>query len=133
VTTFSSNAAGFTLNITPTVNAEFVNETTQDGTTSYVYDATVNDADFYNVGTLASTPASVVAVTTRAFMAKSDAGTRTGTVQIKSGATTVAAPTLSLSTSFLWAWRCDTVDPATGTTWTAAAVSASTIGPKVVA
>ena len=41
-----------------------VAETQQDGTTTYVYDATVNDADFYNIAS-APMPASVVAVTTR--------------------------------------------------------------------
>jgi hypothetical protein len=129
--TSGANSPVATLTITPTISAEFVNETLQDGTTSYVYDATVNDQDLYALAALTPQPASVVAVTTRAFVQKSDAGTRTGTVQIKSGGTTVAAPTLSLTTGFLWTWRTDTTNPAGGA-WTAAAVDACTIGPRVI-
>jgi predicted thioesterase len=126
-------ATGYTANITTTISADLVNETLQDGTTTYVYDAVAGHADFYNVAALPTAPASTVAVTTRAFVAKGDAGTRTGAVQLKSGGSTVASPTLALSTSFGWTWRTDSVDPATSTAWTAAAVSACTIGPAVIA
>jgi hypothetical protein len=131
-TSFSAGPV-FTLSISPTVNAEMVNEAQQDGATSYVYDSTVNDADFYNIGTIASTPASTIAVTTRGYMQKDDAGSRTASVQIKSGSTTVASPTLTLTTSgWQWAWRMDLVDPNTGAAWTASAVNAVNIGPKVI-
>jgi hypothetical protein len=131
--TLTANQSGpvFTVNITPTVSSEFVNETLQDGTTSYVYDSTVNDADFYNIAALSVTPASVVAVTTRGFVQKSDAGTRSGAVQLKSGATTVTSTSTALSTSWGWLWRTDTTDPATGAAWTATGVNNATIGPKV--
>jgi hypothetical protein len=122
-----------TVFITPSTNADFVNEPQQDGVTSYVYDSTPGDADFYNIGTIASMPASTIAVTTRGYMQKSDAGSRTAAVQLKSGATTVASPTLTLTTSgWLWAWRMDLTDPNTSAAWTAAAVNAATIGPVVV-
>jgi hypothetical protein len=75
-----------------------------------------------------------VAVTTRAYMQKSDAGTRTAAVQLKSGGTTVASPTLVLTTSgWQWAYRTDTTDPATSAAWTPAGVNAVQCGPKVVA
>jgi hypothetical protein len=118
-------------NITPTVSAEFVNETLQDGTTSYVYDSTVSDADFYNIAGIGVTPASVIAVTTRGFIEKSDAGTRSGAVQLKSGATTVQSASLALSTSFVWLFRTDTVDPNTSAAWTPANVNSVQIGPIV--
>lgn len=121
------------MNVTP-FNAGVVNEPQQDGTTSYVYDSTVNDADFYTIGTIASTPATTIAVTTRAYMQKSDAGSRTAAVQIKSGGTTVASPTLTLTTSgWQWAWRMDLTDPATSAAWTAVGVNNCTIGPRVIA
>jgi hypothetical protein len=129
--TSAAQAINCTLNITPTINAEFVNETLQDGTTSYVFDAVVNDADFYTIAALASTPATVVAVTTRGFIQKSDAGTRGAAVQLKSGATTVTSTPTLLSSSFGWLWRTDLTDPATGSAWTAAGVNNVTIGPKV--
>jgi hypothetical protein len=127
----ASDATAVFSRSTGATNASCVDEAQQNGTTDYVYDSTVNDADFYSIAT-SSTPASVVAVTTRGFMEKSDAGTRTATVQLKSGSTTVAASTLSLPTTFSWSWRTDTTDPNTSAAWTASAVDAVTIGPKVV-
>jgi hypothetical protein len=121
----------FTLNLTPTLNADFVNETLQDGTTSYVYDSTVGHADLYNIASIAATPASTVAVITRAFAEKLDAGFRQVTVQVKSGATTVQATPQALSNSFGWIYRTDTVDPATGAAWTPAAVNALQVGPLI--
>src|SRR5213075_3142075 len=92
---------GGTITLTPTVSADYVNETLQDGTTSYVYDSTIGHADFYNIAPLAVTPATVIAVVTRGFVEKSDAGFRSGAVQLKSGGSTAAATTLNLATSWL--------------------------------
>jgi hypothetical protein len=117
-----------------TTNATVVNEAQEDGLTSYVYDSTAGHADLYGIATIASTPASTIAVTTRAYMQKSDAGSRTAAVQIKSGGTTVASPTLTLTTSgWQWAWATYTTDPNTSAAWAAAAVDNCTIGPKVIA
>jgi hypothetical protein len=117
-----------------TTNFSQVSEAHQDGLTSYVFDSNPGDADFYGVASIASTPAVVIATVTRAYMQKSDAGTRTAAVQLKSGATTVASPTLVLTTSgWLWAWRMDLTDPNTGAAWTPAAVNNAQIGPKVIA
>ena len=111
-----------------------VDEAQQNALTDYVFDSNPGDADFYGVASIASTPATVIATTTRAYMQKSDAGTRTGAVQLKSGATTVASPTLTLTTSgWVWAWRMDLTDPNTGAAWTPVAVNNATIGPKVIA
>jgi hypothetical protein len=120
-----------TATLTVGSNTSLVNEAQQDGTTSYVYDSTVGHADFYNLAPLGVTPASVVATITRGFVCKSDAGTRSGAVQLKSGGTTVASSAPALSTSFGWLWRADTTDPATGSAWTPAGVNAATIGPIV--
>lgn len=129
-----SNGPAGTVTITIGTNNCLVNEPQQDGLTSYVYDSNPGDADFYGVASIPSTPAVVIATTVRAYMQKSDAGTRTAAVQLKSGATTVASPTLTLTTSgFLWAWRTDVVDPATGAGWTATGVNNAQIGPTVIA
>jgi hypothetical protein len=72
-------------------------------------------------------------VTTRGYMQKSDAGTRTAAVQLKSGASTVASSTLTLTPSgWLWAWRTDTTNPATSGTWTNTAVDAVQVGTVVI-
>ena len=139
---FPSSAAGaaamglhnggtyFGWNLTP-ANNSMVNEAQQDGLTTYVYDSTVNDADFYGIASIPVTPVATIAVTTRALAEKSDAGTRSGAVQIKSGSSTVTSPSTVLSTSWGWLWRTDVNDPATGAAWTAAAVNNATIGPVV--
>jgi hypothetical protein len=120
-------------NVTPD-NAHLVSEVPQDTNTTLVFDAAPGHADFYNLVALpAPFPGSVIATTIRGFAAKSDAGARSGALQLKSGSTTAASPTTLLSTSFSWLWRTDQVDPATGAAWTAAAVDALQIGPTVIA
>jgi len=115
-------------------NASVVAEAQQDAATSYVYSSTPGHADLYGIAPIASTPLTTFAVTTRAYAIKSDAGTRTMAVQLKSGGTTVGSPTLVLTTSnWQWAWRHDTTDPATGAAWTAAAVNVAQVGPVVIA
>lgn len=116
-------------------NAGLVNEPTEDGLATFVFDSNPGDADFYAIAgpPAGSTVGSTVATIARAFVQKSDAGARTGAVQIKSGATTVAssAPILP-GAVFTWLWRADVVDPNTSAAWTAAAVSAVQVGPTVV-
>jgi len=115
-------------------NAGAVADPQQDTTTTYVYDSTAGHADLYTIATIGSTPSSTLAVTTRAYMLKSDTGSRTAAVQLKSGATTVASSTLTLTTSgWQWTWRTDTVDPNTSAAWVAANVDAALIGPTVIA
>jgi hypothetical protein len=132
VTAASIGVLLFTVTLAFGSNSTAVSEPQQDGATSYVYDANVGDADFYGIAAITGTPASVVAVTTRGFVQKSDAGSRSGAVQLKSGATTVASPTTALPTTFGWLWRTDQVDPNTGAAWTPAAVNGAQIGPVVI-
>ena len=83
-TSLSANTVIGTLIINPS-NSGLVNEPQQDSLTSFVYDSNPGDADFYGVGSIASTPATVIATVTRAYMQKSDAGTRTAAVQLEIG------------------------------------------------
>jgi len=131
----TSAAAAIVCSLTITLGGNYaaVDEAQEDATTSYVYDSTVNDVDLYGIASISSTPASIIAVTTRAYMQKSDAGSRTAAVQLKSGSTTVASSTLTLTTSgWQWAWRTDLTDPDTSAAWTASGVNNVTIGPKVI-
>jgi hypothetical protein len=115
------------------MNASLVSEAHQDGATTYVYDNNVGDSDFYSIGAISITPTSTICVTVRGFMQKSDAGFRQGAIQMKSGSTTVATPSLNLTNGWQWVWRTDTVDPATSTAWTPTAVNNLQVGPTVVA
>ncbi len=113
-------------------NFAMVNEPQQNTTTDYVYDSVVGHSDLYGIAAIASTPVASIAVTVRAFMQKSDAGTRGAAVQLKSGATTVASSGTTLSSSsWGWAWRTELTDPANGSAWTAVAVNNVQVGPVV--
>ena len=115
-----------------TNNSSAVSEPQEDRLNSYVFDANVGDADFYQFAPLPVNPVAVIATTLRAFMVKSDTGTRSASIQMLSGPTLVATPSLALNTTWQWNWRCDGVDPNTGAVWTPGAVDALQIGPKVV-
>jgi hypothetical protein len=131
----TGNQTGFSylgMTITPT-NSTLVNEVLQDGGATYLFDSTVGHADLYNVADLPANIASITCLTTRAYMEKSDAGARTGRVQLKSGAAAAVTGDLLLSASFSWCSRTDTVDPNTGAAWTLAAANAVQIGPVVAA
>jgi hypothetical protein len=131
VTSGVSAIAG-SLTIAISNNSALVNESQEDGTTSYVFDVNQGDTDLYTIAPLSATPASTIATTVRSFMQKSDAGSRSAAALLKSGATQVASPTLALATGWNWAWRTDQMDPATGAAWTAAAVNNVQIGQTVV-
>jgi hypothetical protein len=122
----------WTYTATP-ANWQAVSELQEDGGTSYVYDNVINDSDLYTIAALPSVPTSTVAVTTRAFVQKADAGSRTGSVQLKSGSTVVQSPNPSLvANTWTWLYRTDTVDPNTTLAWTAANVALAQIGPIIV-
>jgi len=134
VSTTTQNSWHFTANYSPASNYMMVAEPQQDATTSYVYDSVPGHADLYGIAAIASTPLTTFAVTTRAYAIKSDAGTRTMAVQLKSGATTDASTTVVLTPSnWQWAWKHYPLDPATGGAWTAAAVNVAQVGPVVIA
>lgn len=128
----ASNSLQSTITVIPTSNYAYVSEAQEDGLTTYVYDNVAGHNDLYGVASIGTTPATVYAVTTRGYMQKSDAGSRTANMQTKSGTTTVDTPTLVLSTGWQWAWRTDLTDPNTGSAWVAGAVDSLQIGPTVV-
>jgi hypothetical protein len=133
----SSNVGGghvFTVIIAGAGNSPFVAEAQQDALATYVSDGTVGHADLYSIGSITSTPLNVIAVVTRGYCQKNDAGTRILAVRLKSGATTVqsAGSVLAVGT-WGWEWRTDLTDPATGAAWTGAAVNNVQIGPYLVA
>jgi hypothetical protein len=124
-----------TVNITPTTigNWQFVSELQQDSTVTYVQDITVGHSDLYGIApTSPLTPVSVVGVTTRAFLQRSDAGSRGCPVALKSGSTTVlSSPQYLPGTGFGWTYRSDAVDPNTGSAWLSSGVDAVQVGPTI--
>jgi hypothetical protein len=114
--------------VTPAANADAVCDSFEDGAASYLYSSNAGDVDLYTLTGISGTPTSVLGVVTRAYAQKSDAGTRTMAVQLKSGATVVESTAAALSTVFGWIERTDTVDPATGAAWTPVSVNNAQIG-----
>lgn len=110
-----------------------VDEAQQNAATDYVFSSTVGNSDLYGISSISSTPASVVAVVTRAYVQKSDAGTRNVAVQLRSGGTTVQGTSTALNTVWGWLSRTDLTDPATGAAWTATGVNNAQIGVVVTA
>jgi hypothetical protein len=129
----TSPVSAFVITISPALNAAFVGEFQEDAGNSYVTDNTIGHSDLYNIAAIGSTPNSTVAVTTRAFVQKTDAGSRSASVQLKSGSTVVQSANPSLSTNtWTWLYRTDTVDPNTTLAWSAANVALAQIGPIIV-
>lgn len=126
----------FTINITPSAgaNAPMLCEFQEDGAATYVSSATLGAADLYNIAAISGTPQYIIAVVTRGYFQKTDAGTRNCAVQLKSGSVTVQSGSYALP-SAVWNWitRVDTVDPNTGIAWNAVAVNNISIGPIVTA
>jgi hypothetical protein len=99
----------------------------------YVFSSTPGNQDLYELGDLTTTPSSILAVQARMFARKSDSGARSGQIRVRSAATEVGGADTMLSTSYAWLSRVDVTNSNTGTAWTAAAVDALQIGPKVTA
>jgi len=137
-----SAPVGSVVQLTPasgTINYAFTAELNvpvgrEDGAVTYVYDSTAGQSDLYNMASLGVTPASTVAVTVRGYAQKSDAGSRTGAVQLKSGSTTVQTPNgqTLLNGSWGWLWGTYLTDPNTSAAWTVSAINAAQIGPVVL-
>jgi hypothetical protein len=119
--------------ITLSGNSSCVSELLANGDTDYVFSATVNDADLYDMAELTYVPAAIIGVVSKMYCKKSDAGARNGQLLVKSGATQVTGPDTPLSSSYTYLARVDTVDPNTGATWTAAGIAAAQVGQKVTA
>lgn len=129
----SALAATANISVTGNPNTAMVQEAQQDAANSYVYSSTVGQSDRYGIAPISSTPSSVVAVVTRAYCQKSDAGTRNVAVQLQSGATNVQGTSTALNTTWGWLSRTDLTDPATGAAWTAVGVNNAQIGAVVTA
>ncbi|HVI92347.1 MAG TPA: hypothetical protein VM659_28920 [Dongiaceae bacterium] len=114
-------------------NSGCVQEVIQDGSASYVFDSTVGHYDLYDFDDLTSTPASILGLSLRAFVSKSDAGARSGALTLKSGATSQDSATVVLSTTNSNLVMVQDTDPNTGSAWTPPGIAAMQAGPKTAA
>ncbi|HEY7034687.1 MAG TPA: hypothetical protein VH482_25335 [Thermomicrobiales bacterium] len=114
-------------------NVGCVSEAVANGDTDFVFSSNVNDADLYDMDDLPFTPQAIIGVVSKMYVKKSDAGSRSGQVLVKSGTTQVAGTDTVLGTTYTYIAKVDTVDPATGVAWTIPAVNAIQVGQKVTA
>jgi hypothetical protein len=98
---------------------------------TYNSSSTVGQRDLYALTDLLSGTASVLGTQTVAHMQKSDAGTASAKLAIKSGATVYYDTTQSLGTSIAAYSQVREMDPATSAAWTVAAVNALEAGVEV--
>ena len=103
------------------------------GSSSYVFDATVGHEDLYTFPALTALAPTIYAVAVKANVAKSDAGAKTVSMRTKSGATDSggSAGALAPGTSYAWLTSLFPTDPNTSAAWTLAALNAAQAGVKV--
>jgi hypothetical protein len=114
---------------TGSTNFSLVNELKQNSDTNYVLTNTPGSADAYNVGALASTPISIIAVQQKMIYRMDDSGPHTIKQQLISGATTANGSTVSSISTYQWQEDLYVTDPNTSAAWTATALNAVKIGP----
>jgi len=116
------------------VNYDEVNNQPPDGQYSYVYDATVNHEDLYTFTPLSlPAPATIHSVAVKAYVQKSDSGTRTVSMRTKSGATDSGGSLTgqAMGTTFGWLGSFFPTDPNTSAVWTRTNLDAATSGLKI--
>jgi hypothetical protein len=116
-----------------TVNNYEVNQQPPPGTPSYVFDATVGHEDLYGFNALSVPPTNVYAVAVKAYVSKSDSGTKTCSMRMKSGATDSAGSLAGQApgTTFGWLTSMFETDPNGAIPWTGANLNAATSGIRV--
>ena len=116
-----------------TVNYDEVNNQPPDGQYSYVYDATVDHEDLYTFNAFSQPPVTIHTVAVKAYAQKSDSGTKTVSMRLKSGAVDSggSATGQALGTTFGWLGCFFPTDPNTSAAWTAANLNAATSGFKI--
>jgi hypothetical protein len=119
--------------LTVSGNVVTVSEALANGDTDYVFSATVNHADLYDMDDLQFTPQSIVGVVGKVYIKKSDAGARNGQILFKSGGTQVAGPDTVLSSTYTYYSLVQMTDPATGLAWTTPGLAGVQVGQKVTA
>lgn len=108
-----------------------LNEATQDGDSSYIYDSNVGDEDDFGIAPLATAPLAIIGAVGKMFVRKSDAGSRSGDLYLRSGASNINVGSGPLSTTAGFLSLLAPADPNTGAAWTASGINALTLGPKV--
>lgn len=114
-----------------TTNFENVDDTTQDGDSTYVESSTATHKDIYVIEDLPAEALSVDAVSIDCYARKDDAGSRSLDTIVESGGSE-APQTNTLQTTYAHKIHLEELDPQGGGNWTVARVNAMQIGQEVV-
>jgi len=100
---------------------------------SQTHSSTVGQEDLFTFPALATNPSTIFGMAVKGLVAKSDAGARTVSLNVKSVSsdTTGSAPGQALATTPLWQGSYFDVDPATGVAWTLSGANAAKAGVSV--
>lgn len=109
-------------------NSGQINDFAEDGATTFISTGVTGQADLYGVQQLGFTPSQILGVDQVIMTAKSDAGSRGITPQIKSGATTSGFAQIVPNTTFNFSRFQQDVDPNTTSGWTLPALNNVQIG-----
>jgi len=103
------------------------------GNLSYVFDAVVGHEDLYNFPSLSAPSTLIYALAMKGNVSKSDAGAKTMSLRVKSGAVNSggSASSLAPATSYTWMTSYFNADPANGLPWTTVGVNAAQGGIRV--
>ncbi len=128
-------SAGYSTQWTPDTGSNFarVNETTENGDTSYVSTSGAGNIDAYNMGTLLTTPGNIFAVQANVIARKTDAGTKTFQILTRISSTNYFSSTYSVQDSYNFFSQIQETSPASGIAWTAAEINAIQMGIKLIA
>ena len=114
-------------------NLSRVQETQEDGDTSYVSSSNPGDIDYYSYPALPTGTKNVFAVITSAWARKDDAGARQVRTKIKQGSTVVNGATVNVSTSYAEQYDIAYVDPVSGIAFVKSDVDSLVTGFEMVA
>lgn len=134
VTTLMPTGAGNYAQWTPDTGSNFarVNETTEDGDTSYVSTATPGNLDSYATADLSGTP-TVFGVQVNLMARKDDAGLRQIAPLIRISAADFVGTTQTLGTSYAFFTQTYDKNPNSAAQWAASEVNAAEFGAKLIA
>lgn len=128
------NGAGSSTQFTPNgaaTNWQCVNETSEDGDTTYVSSATAGQKDLYTKQATPATTGPIFGVQFCSVARKDDAGARSIANTWLSGATAQDGATKALNQTYGWFLDMTESDPATGVAWTKTGFDAAQQGAKV--
>lgn len=123
------NASGTYTGWTPnaSTNVSRINQTTQDGDTTYNSTSTAATRDSFTFPSLGIT-GTILGLISMIVSRKDDAGTRNIQISVRSGTTDYDSGSFAQSTSYAGYVKTDLTDPDTGTDWTVSGVNNAEIG-----